>query len=66
MTDDTDTPRPLFPPGSPRQDRVTELVEQGHTLATAVGVAASEELGYTPLPQHGVDDPGVAPPRDPA
>jgi hypothetical protein len=49
-----------FPPAdTPRQQRVTELVEQGIPLAAAVGRAAAEQAGYTPLPAHGVDKPGT-------
>jgi len=55
---------PLFPPGeSSRQARVAELVEEGHTLASAVGTTAAEEAGYTPPPAHGVDEFKPAQPR---
>jgi hypothetical protein len=52
------TDRPTFPPAdTPRQARVTELVDQGHALSDATGIAAAETAGYSPLATHGVDEP---------
>ena len=54
MSDNT----PQFPPAdTPRQARVTELVEQGHALSEAHGIAWAEAAGHDPLRTHGVDQP---------
>jgi hypothetical protein len=57
--DDPDmTDQPQFPPAdSPRRARVTELVDQGHALADATGIAWAEGAGHRTLPTHGVDEP---------
>jgi len=45
---------------SERQERAEQLVEQGHSRAHAAGVAWAEQTpGFTPPPEHGVDEPGV-------
>jgi len=54
-------PFPTAPPDTPRQARVSRLVEQGHTLTDAVGLAASAEAGFEPLPTHGQDEPRPRP-----
>jgi hypothetical protein len=41
------------------QTRVEELTDRGYSPGEAVGRAMAEEAGYTPLPAHGVDDPGT-------
>ena len=49
---------PQFPPAdTPHQARVADLVDQGHALADATGIAWAEAGGHDPLPTHGVDQP---------
>ena len=42
-----------------RQDRIENQLEQGHSIAEAVGRVRAEEAGYTPRPSHGVDKPST-------
>ena len=46
---------------SPRQERVDELMEAGHSLAYSLGATWAEHGNTAPLPEHGVDDPGLRP-----
>ena len=51
---------PNSPADSERQARVERLVEEGHSLAHAVGTAWGEQdAGFTAPPEHGVDKPGT-------